>query len=150
MQSAGTSEEDRRRQRRVRPEGTIRVRLLAPGRLETGTLIDLNNAGAFVATDLVMEKGEHLHIELDIPGVVESRPLQAAVVRRTEEVRGRERTIPAGLGLVFLGTTPEERQLIQQVVMSTLTLDLLSFGYDHHKHLRDLSKTHPTGWKAQA
>jgi hypothetical protein len=118
---------------------------LVPGQLETGTLIDLNNAGAFVATKLVLEKGERLQVELDIPGVDESRPLQAIVARCSEEIKGKRKTIPAGLGLVFVGNTPEERQLIQQVVMSTLALDLLGFGYEHQMKCRELAKTHPRG-----
>ncbi len=113
---------------RVEPEGIIKANLLAPGQLESGLVVDLNNAGAFVATDMVLEKGESLSIELDIPGVETPTPLRAIVVRRSEEIRGRTRIIPAGLGVVFVGNTPEERQLIQKVVMSSLTLDLLSCG----------------------
>ena len=119
---------ERRQVPRVQPEGIIKVNLLAPGKLETGLVVDLNNAGAFVATDMVLEIGESLSIELDIPGVETPTPLQAIVARRSGEIRGRTRIIPAGLGVVFVGNTPEERQLIQKVVMSTLTLDLLSFG----------------------
>lgn len=140
-----THDSDRRREPRVSPEGSIKVRLLVPGQLATGTLIDLNNAGAFVATQLVLEKGERLQLELDIPGVEETRPLQAIVARCSEEIKGKRKTIPAGLGLVFVGNTPEERQLIQQVVMSTLTLDLLGFGYEHQMKCRELAKTHPRG-----
>jgi hypothetical protein len=112
-------------------------------------LVDLNNAGAFVATDLVMQKGDRIHVELDIPGVEEPKPLQAVVARRSEEIKGRKRTIPAGLGLVFVGNTPEEREFIQQVVMSTLTLDLLGFSYDQQTRSRNTSKTHPYGLKSQ-
>ncbi len=133
---------ERRRAPRVSPEGIITVRLLAPGRLEIGTLVDLNNAGAFVATDLILEKGEKLHIELDIPGS-ETMPLQAIVARRSGEIKGKKKVIPAGLGLVFIGNTSEERQLIQKVVMSTLTLDLLNFSYDQQTRLRDQGKTQP-------
>ena len=60
---------DRRRQPRVRTEGEIKVRILASGKLSEGQLVDLNNAGAFVATDLVLEKGEKVHLELDIPAI---------------------------------------------------------------------------------
>jgi hypothetical protein len=105
-------------------------------------LVDLNNAGAFVATDLVLEKGEGLHIELDIPGS-ETMPLQAVVARRSGEIKGKKKIIPAGLGLVFVDNTPEERKLIQKVVMSTLTLDLLNFGYDQQTRGRDDDKTQP-------
>ena len=138
-------EADRRNTPRIQPEGTIKVRLLVLGRLEIGTLIDLNNAGAFVATAMVLETGERLNIELDIPGVESPTPLQAVVARCSQEVRGRTRIIPAGLGLVFVGKTLEERRLIQQVVMSTLTLDLLGFGVEQQTRPRAATETQPFG-----
>jgi Tfp pilus assembly protein PilZ len=137
---------DRRREPRVQPEGKISVRLLTAGRLEMGTLIDLNNMGAFVATDLVLDKGDKVHLELEIPGVDSPTPLLAVVARCSCEIRSKKKNIPAGLGLVFIGNTPEERQLIQQVVMSTLTLDLLSFGCKIQR-VKESSKTHPFGVK---
>jgi hypothetical protein len=130
----------------VQPEGKIPVRLLTPGRLDAGTLIDLNNVGAFVATDLDLEKGTEVHLELEIPGVDTSTPFKAVVARRSEEIQGKKETIPAGLGLVFVGNTPEERDVIQQVVMSLLTLDLLSFGCKLQR-IKHNSKTLPLGVK---
>ena len=104
---------DRRCEPRVQPEGQIGVRILTSGQLERGKLVDLNNVGAFVVTDLVLEKGERVHVELDIPGIDNPLPLQAIVARCSGAIQGRTKTIPAGLGLVFVGNTPEERQLIQ-------------------------------------
>ena len=140
-----TQESERRKHLRICPEGNIKVRLLIPGQIESGTLVDLNNAGAFVASDLVLDRGERLHVQLDIPGVEDTTPLEAVVSRRSEEIQGRTKTIPAGLGLVFVGNTLEERQLIQQVVMSTLTLDRLCFGYEHQMRARELAKMNPGG-----
>jgi hypothetical protein len=98
-----------------------------------------------VASDLVLDKGERLHVQLDIPGVEDATLLEAVVSRRSEEIKGRRKTIPAGLGVVFVGNTLEERQLIQQVVMSILTLDRLCFGYEHQMRARALAKTNPGG-----
>jgi hypothetical protein len=137
---------ERRREPRFQPEGQIAVRILTSGKLEKGFLVDLNNVGAFVATDLILGKGEQVHVELDIPGIEDPMPLQAIVARCSGEIQGRKKTIPAGLGLVFVGNTPEERRLIQQVVMSTLMLDLLSFGCKHQR-LKEAAKTHPLGVK---
>lgn len=120
---------ERRSQPRVQTEGVVRVRILAGGRLERGSLFDLNNAGAFIATDLVLEKGEKVHLELELPGDDEAQPLQAIVARCSGEIQGRKTTIPAGLGVVFIAKTSKERQLIQKVVMTTLALDLLGYGY---------------------
>ena len=140
-----TQDSERRKHPRVCPEGNIKVRLLLRGQIETGTLVDLNNAGAFVASDLVLDKGERLHVQLDLPGVEDTIPLEAVVSRRSEEIQGRTKTIPAGLGLVFVGNTHEERQLIQQVVMSILTLDRLCFGHEHQMRVRELAKANPRG-----
>ena len=119
---------DRRREPRVRTEGEIKVRILASGKLIEGRLVDLNNAGAFVATDLVLPKGEKIHLELDIPGDSKWPPLQAMVARCSGEIKGHHQVIPAGLGLVFVGQDQVEKELIQKVVMMTLAVDLLGYG----------------------
>lgn len=119
---------ERRRQPRVRTEGEIKVRILASGKLSEGHLVDLNNAGAFIATDLVLDKGEKVHLELDIPGDSQTQPLQAVVARHSQAIQGHHRTIPAGLGLVFVGQDQAEKELIQRVVMMTLAVDLLGYG----------------------
>jgi len=138
-----TEDSERRLQPRVCPQGHVKVRLLLPGQNESATLVDLNNAGAFVASTLVLDKGERLHVQLDLPGVEDTVPLEALVSRRSEEIQGKTKTIPAGLGLVFVGNTREERQLIQQVVMSILSLDRLCFGYEHQMRVRELAKANP-------
>jgi hypothetical protein len=102
---------DRRRQPRVRTEGEITVRILTGGKLVDGQLVDLNNAGAFVATDLVLQKGEKIHL-----------------ARCSGEIKGHHKVIPAGLGLVFVGQDQSEKELIQKIVMMTLAVDLLGYG----------------------
>ncbi len=120
---------DRRRQPRVRTEGEIKVRILAGGKLVEGHLVDLNNAGAFIATDLALQKGEKkVHLELDIPGGPATPPLQAVVARCSGEIKGHHKVIPAGLGLVFVGQDQSEKELIQKIVMMTLAIDLLGYG----------------------
>ncbi|MFQ5789508.1 MAG: PilZ domain-containing protein [Acidobacteriota bacterium] len=131
---------DRRRQPRVQLERAIRVRILRSGRPVEGYLYDLNHAGAFVATDLVLEKNSRVHLELEVPGLSEPQPVEAIVARCSREIQGRQKTIPAGLGLVFLTHTPEERELIQQVVTTTLALDMLS-----HKRREGSSDTDAPG-----
>lgn len=122
---------DRRLEPRIRPQGRIVVRIhVGPDRLEEGYLVDLNNAGAFVATPLQLENGTRLAVELLIPGIDEPRPLQAVVARCAPEFRGSSKVIPAGLGVAFVGTSAEERQLIQQMVTETLAIDLLGYGIE--------------------
>lgn len=123
---------ERRLQPRVPTEGRIKVRILASGRLEEGYLVDLNNAGAFVATSLVLEKGEKVHLELEIPGDSTRQPLQAVVARCSGEMKGHHRVIPAGLGVVFVGEGQAEREVIQKIVMRTLAIDLLGYGARNH------------------
>lgn len=118
---------DRRQQPRFQPEGLMKVRIFAPGRLQEGYLVDLNNAGAFVATDLVLEKGTRVHLELTVPGEEHPCPVQAVVAHCSREIRSPKRVIPAGLGLAFVGQSQADRQLIQQIVMTALAVDLLGY-----------------------
>lgn len=113
---------ERRRHRRISVENVMEARLVAAdGGGETqGQVIDLNNAGAFVATDLELDKNTAVEVELQIPGEDKSLPLKALVARRTEEVKGKTRVIPAGLGLVFITENVMERAFIQKAVLEAL------------------------------
>jgi hypothetical protein len=115
---------DRRKHPRIPVEHLMEARLIA-GELESvGRVIDLNNAGAFVATDLPLDKNARLEVELAVPGVEKSLPLKAVVARRTEAVEGQRRVIPAGLGLVFMAENVMERSFIQMAVLEALKVSL--------------------------
>jgi hypothetical protein len=116
---------DRRRQRRIPVEHLMEARLKKDGAETRGRVLDLNNAGAFVATDLSLEKNARLEVELCLAGD-KSLPLQAVVARRTESVEARGHTIPAGLGIVFLTTNVMERAFIQMAVLEALKTSLAS------------------------
>lgn len=118
--------EERRRHPRIPVETLMQARLVREGVDTVGRVLDLNNAGAFVATELVLPKNIRLQVELRLPGVEKSLPLQAVVARRTEAVEGRNRTVPAGLGLVFLTTNVLERSFIQLAVLAALRSSLES------------------------
>jgi hypothetical protein len=111
---------ERRRQRRIPVAHVMEARLVSDGAETLGKVLDLNNAGAFVACDLVLDKNTALEVELQIPGEDKSLPLKAIVARRTEEVEGRTRVIPAGLGLVFMTDNVMERAFIQKAVLEAL------------------------------
>jgi len=112
---------ERRRQHRIPVARVMEARLVAEGGVETqGQVIDLNNAGAFVATDLELAKNTAVEVELQIPGEEKSLPLKALVARRTEQVEGKTRVIPAGLGLVFMTENVMERAFIQKAVLEAL------------------------------
>ncbi len=111
---------ERRRRHRIPVDHVIEARLLVDGLTTRGRVVDLNNAGAFVATDLVLEKNASLVVELRFPGEEKSLPLKAIVVRRTETIKGRRRDFPAGLGLVFMTENVMERAFIQKVVLEAL------------------------------
>jgi hypothetical protein len=116
---------DRRRQRRIPVEHLMDVRLRSEGSETRGRVLDLNNAGAFVATDLALDRDARLEVELCLSGD-QSLPLQAVVARRTESVEARGHTIPAGLGIVFLTTNVMERAFIQKAVLEVLKVSLES------------------------
>ena len=111
---------ERRRQRRIPVAHVMEARLVAHGAETRGKVIDLNNAGAFVATDLILDRNAAVEVELQIPGEDKSLPLKAIVARRTEEVTGKRRVIPAGLGLVFMTENVMERAFIQKAVLEAL------------------------------
>lgn len=111
---------ERRRRHRIPGDHVIEARLLVDGLTTRGRVVDLNNAGAFVATDLVLEKNASLVVELRFPGEEKSLPLKAIVARRTETIKGRRRDFPAGLGLVFMTENVMERAFIQKVVLEAL------------------------------
>ena len=111
---------ERRRQRRIPVAHVMEARLVSDGAETLGRVIDLNNAGAFVACDLVLDKNTALEVELRIPGEDKSLPLKAVVARRTEEVEGKTQIIPAGLGLVFMTDNVMERAFIQKAVLEAL------------------------------
>jgi len=111
---------ERRREHRIPVAHVMEARLVADGAETRGKVIDLNNAGAFVATDLVLDRNAAVEVELQIPGEDKSLPLKAIVARRTEEVTGKRRVIPAGLGLVFMTENVMERAFIQKAVLEAL------------------------------
>lgn len=111
---------ERRRQRRIPVPHVMEARLVSEGVEARGKVIDLNNAGAFVATDLVLDKNTAIEVELRVPGEETSLPLKALVARRTDVVEGKTRVIPAGLGLVFVTNNVMERAFIQRAVLEAL------------------------------
>ncbi len=115
---------DRRKHPRIPVEHLMEARLVAGEVESVGRVIDLNNAGAFVATDLELEQNSSLQVELAIPGVEKSLPLKAIVARRTELVEGQRHVIPAGLGLVFMTENVMERSFIQMAVLEALKASL--------------------------
>lgn len=117
---------ERRKHQRIPVEHVMEARLVAGAEETLGRVIDLNNAGAFVATDLALDKNTAVEVELHIPGEDKSLPLKAVVARRTEEVEGKTRVIPAGLGLVFMTENVMERAFIQKAVLEALKGSLSS------------------------
>jgi hypothetical protein len=85
-----------------------------------GHVVDLNNIGAFIATDLVLEKGTPVKVELCVPELKDSPLINAVVARRSERVPGQAGDLPAGLGLMFLADDEEEETFIQNAVIVAL------------------------------
>lgn len=133
-----STQAERRRQPRIELHGVTRVRLLPAGRrgahgaeltIGDGTLFDLSAAGAFIATDLKLEKGTFLELEIESSGD-EAMSLSAVVARRGKLILESHRPMPPGLGLTFIATTAEARSRVHRIVLATVTLDLLSYGYE--------------------
>ncbi|HUB07018.1 MAG TPA: PilZ domain-containing protein [Myxococcales bacterium] len=81
---------------------------MGPGHLFFDTQ-DLSVGGAFLRADLLLEQGEELEIEFELPGL--KRPFQArarvAWVRRADN----DRAAP-GMGIEFLGLSAEDRDAL--------------------------------------
>ena len=116
----GVGMTERRKHRRIPVTHMMGARLTADGFAAEGQVIDLNNAGAFVATELDLDRNTPVEVELLIPGEDKTLPLKAVVARKTEAVEGKSRTIPAGLGLVFMTENVMERAFIQKAVLEAL------------------------------
>jgi len=110
---------ERRKRRRFVIESTMEAVLHVDESETTGHVVDLNNIGAFIATELVLEKGTELRVELSVPDV-EPLLINAVVARRTERVVGPNGVMPAGLGLMFVADGEKEQSFIQNAVIVVL------------------------------
>jgi hypothetical protein len=59
--------------------------------------------------------------------------MRAEVARHAQRTRNNESIVPAGLGVCFLADSKDESERIRELVKTTLTLDLLDFGYDSRR-----------------
>ncbi len=128
-----------RRKDLVRPEEMIPVHILAQDQREEGYLVDVNNIGAFVATNLVVECGTHISIEILVPDFYGIRPLPAMVTRCRGGTQEMGKHNLGGLGLVFINSSIEEREFVQRIVMSILT-----HGSPDHNYLLQRMKDNET------
>jgi hypothetical protein len=148
---------ERRKQPRISLEEMARVHILASrdhptGLLNTytrdGYLLDLNNLGAFVATELDLNTGRPINIVIDLPGMRMPALLPAIVARRADRIQCHDRIIPEGLGLRFIAESNEDQERIRRIVMMILTLDLLKYGYENRRTIRfwrDVFADNPIG-----
>lgn len=111
---------ERRKRRRYVLESSMEARLHVDGSETKGYVVDLNRIGAFIATDLVLEKGTSLRVELCLPDIDEPLLINAEVARRTERIEGESGVIPAGLGIMFITESEQEERFIQNAVIVAL------------------------------
>ena len=73
---------------------------------------DVSGGGAFLRSDLLFEIGELLSIEFDLPG---GRHIgaQGRVVRVSRQQGNEGRDRPPGMGVEFVGLSPEDRAAIE-------------------------------------
>jgi len=133
---------ERRQQPRVQLEEDLIVRIHKPSDHDAALinfstrdaqLFDINNLGAFVSTDLALQKGASVDIEIELPGMQVPTLVHAQVARQAQRLQRGDRVTPRGLGLRFLAESFEEQERIRRIVMTTLILDLMKYGYEHHK-----------------
>lgn len=111
---------ERRKRRRYAIESHMEVRLHVNDSETKGDVVDLNNIGAFIATELVLDKGTSLRVELCVPDIDEPPLINAVVARQTERIESESGVIPAGLGLIFITDNEKEETFIQNAVIVAL------------------------------
>jgi hypothetical protein len=112
--------DERRSEPRVQAEDPLVVNVRASSAHGHGRLLDLNNRGAFVGTEMVLESGETVTLEIQMPGSNRLESIRGVVARQQDEAT-------SGLGVEFLPTSVEERDHIYYVVKTILALDLLGY-----------------------
>jgi hypothetical protein len=73
-----------------------------------------------VGTEMVLESGETVTLEIQMPGSNRLESIRGVVARHQDEAK-------SGLGVEFLPTSVEERDHIYYVVKTILALDLLGY-----------------------
>lgn len=111
---------ERRKRRRFVVESRMEARLHVDGSVTRGDVDDVNNFGAFIATELVLEKNAALRVELCVPDVDEPLLIKAVVARNAERIEGPRGVMPAGLGVMFIADSEKEERFIQKAVIVVL------------------------------
>ncbi len=111
-------------QRRVEPrmntEEPLGVHVRGGAHSGLGRLVDITNKGALIATEMALEPGVVVTLEIEVPGSAEPETVRGVVARQAMDSS-------EGLGIEFLPTTVGERDHIHYVVMTILALDLLAY-----------------------
>jgi uncharacterized protein (TIGR02266 family) len=107
-----TKEEAKRKFRRKPVHVEIRVRDEEGVGDVTFDTSDLSLGGAFLKSDLLLELGEELDLEIPIPGT-EPVHVRARVVRAS---RGAENKSAPGMGIEFIDVSPAVRRLLQKLL----------------------------------
>ena len=119
---------ERRAEPRMETEEPVGVHVRGGAHSGVGRLVDINNQGALIATEMELEPGVVVTLEIEVPGSTEPETVRGVVARRAVDST-------VGLGIEFLPTTVDERDHIHYVVMTILALDLLA--YETRQELAD-------------
>lgn len=111
---------ERRKRRRFAIEPRMEARLYVNDSETKGFVLDVNAAGAFIATDLVLETNSPLRVELCVPDADQPLVIRAVVARCAERREGPAGVSPAGLGIMFMADSDEEEMFIQRAVIVAL------------------------------
>lgn len=75
------------------------------------TSADVSAGGAFLKSDILLEEGEQLHLEFNVPGATPTLRVEAVVawVRRFPDFGE-----PAGMGIEFVAMTADHKAVLLQ------------------------------------
>lgn len=79
---------------------------------------DVSSGGIFIASDLLLDVGEKLHIEFQLPGSQKPVHAEGTVVRVTRVPRLPGKDFKPGMGVKFTKISPEDKKRLEEFLNS--------------------------------
>lgn len=136
----GENPVDRRVEPRVKTEGLCKVTLRVGDQMADGHLVDISTRGAYIATGVTIDRGIYVTLVFELPGPRGAQEIKAQVARAKSGLDGNCDQMPAGLGVMFLASEPDERVRVERLVAALVSADLLSYDKRQNEWL-DTSQT---------
>jgi len=118
---------DRRMEPRVKTEGTLDVVVRAGDESVDGRVVDISTRGAYIETELVLDRGIYVSLVFRLPGPRGDQEIKAQVARSSPSSDPKASPLPRGLGVMFLTNAPGQQARVERLVAALVSADLLSY-----------------------